>query len=148
WFTGIPALVWLAGRIAVLGWRKASRIALGVRLAVLAFLLALLGAAAYDEMNSSYLESLLFSHLDQAMAATVEPGPSPSLDFPSKSSPYDERLGYAELPDFTASLTQGRFAVDSQARWSQGLARFAKLGAFPLYPEKDQAGLRIFDRNA
>src|SRR5260370_21153765 len=80
------------------------------------------------------------------MDAAVQSGSSQSVHFP-KSGPYDERLGYAELPDFGASLTARHYAVDSQVRWSPGLARFVKLGAFPIYPEKDQAGLRIFDRN-
>src|SRR4051812_9410591 len=46
--------------------------------------------------------------------------------------------------DFISLLTLNRYAVDAQARWSPRLERLVKLGAFPIYPEKDKAGLRIF----
>lgn len=117
-----------------------------LRWAVAVIILALLGGAGFYEARTSQLEALLFAHLDRGMSVGVKPGPSGSVDFP-KSGPYDERLGYAALPEFIAALTAHRYAVDSQARWSPGLARFVERGAFPVYREKDQAGLRIFDRN-
>src|SRR4051812_3618815 len=46
--------------------------------------------------------------------------------------------------DFISLLTLNRYAVDAQARWSPRLERLVKLGTFPIYPEKDKAGLRIF----
>ena len=60
---------------------------------------------------------------------------------------YDERLGYSEVPEFVSALLARRYAIESEARWSRGLKQFVHVGGFPVYPEKDQAGLRIFDRN-
>ena len=145
WRRVLPTIGWLGLLTFSFGWRKAPRIAWGLRWGFLAFCLALLCVAAYDEMNSSYIESLVFSRLDRSMGSAVQPGPSRSIDFP-KGGPYDDRLGYAELPDFVADLTGRHFTVDSQARWSSALGGFTRAGAFPVYREKDQAGLRIFDR--
>ncbi len=146
WFCLLPALGWLTLCVASFCWWRLPRLLVTFRWVLLAFCLALVGRAAFDETRSSYLQARLFSNLDQAMAFTVAPGPSQTVQFP-KNGPHDERLGYAELPDFVASLTARHYAVDSQVQWSPGLARFVNLGAFPVYPEKDQAGLRISDRN-
>src|SRR5260370_31416903 len=116
------------------------------RRVILAGCLVLLGLAVYAGTGTSYVEALLFSHLNSGMNVALPPGPSESIRFP-KSGPYDERLGYSQLPDFIASLTERRYSVDNAARWSPRLASFVHEGAFPIYPEKDQAGLRIVDRN-
>lgn len=146
WLWLVPALAWLVAGAARFGWRTLPRMAWAARWVVLGLAIGLLGRAAYIEMNTSYLQSLVFTRLDQAMHFRVQAGPSQSVIF-AKRGPYDERLGYAKLPEFIASLTARHFTVDSQAQWSPGLARFVRLGAFPIYPEKDQAGLEIFDRD-
>jgi len=58
---------------------------------------------SFAEARTSYLEALLFSYLNQGMNVALRPGPSQSIRFPD-SGPYDERLGYRQLPDFIASL--------------------------------------------
>jgi membrane peptidoglycan carboxypeptidase len=146
WAWLVPALAWLVARAARLGWRALPTMAWAARWVVLGVAIGLLARAAYTEINTSYVESVVFTRLDSAMHFPVQAGPSQSIIFP-KNGPYDSRLGYAKLPEFITSLKARHFAVDSQAQWSSGLARFAKLGAFPIYPEKDQAGLTIFDRD-
>ncbi len=146
WFRGLPALGNLLIAVAIFLYAELPRLVVTFRWALLAGALALLGWGAYQEMRTSQLEALLFSRLDRGMTFAVQAGPSPSIHFP-KGGPYDDRLGYRNLPAFVASLTAHRYEVDKQARWSPDLARFAGMGGFPVYPEKDQAGLRIFDRN-
>jgi membrane peptidoglycan carboxypeptidase len=106
----------------------------------------LAGWAAVSEMRSGHFQAGLFSWLARGMTFAVENGPSRAIEFP-KTGPYDERLGYTRLPDFISLLTLNRYAVDAQARWSPRLERLVKLGTFPIYPEKDKAGLRIFSSN-
>ncbi|HTT78171.1 MAG TPA: transglycosylase domain-containing protein [Stellaceae bacterium] len=115
-----------------------------LRLAVLAAVLLLIGLGVAGETQTSYLEAALFTRLDRNMRFAVEPGASPSIRFPTEG-PYDRRLGYAELPQFIRSLLAHRYRIDSQARWSQDLSRFVGFGGFPIYREKDTAGLHIYD---
>ena len=108
-------------------------------------LLWLIGWAAVYEMHTSHLEAWLFTRINHSMTVSAQSGPNDSIRFP-KSGPYDERLGYSALPQFISALTSHHYAVEQQARWSKGMDRFVDLGGFPIYAEKDRAGLRIFLR--
>ncbi|HEX3535210.1 MAG TPA: transglycosylase domain-containing protein [Stellaceae bacterium] len=107
--------------------------------------LGALGWAAEQEIGSSTLQAAFFTRLNHRLAYAVQPGPSDTVHFPA-GGPYDDRLGYSELPQFISLLDQHGFAVQRQARWSPGLDRFVSEGAFPVYPEKARAGLTIYDR--
>jgi membrane peptidoglycan carboxypeptidase len=117
-----------------------SRWTTGIGLAVLAML-----AAAY-EMQTSQFEARYFAGLAHEMWASPKPGASTAILFP-KAGPYDQRLGYAALPQFISRLSANDFVVKDQARWSPGLLNFVKSGGFPVYREKDQGGLGILDRS-
>jgi membrane peptidoglycan carboxypeptidase len=80
------------------------------------------------------------------MNYSVAPGPSDAIVFP-QYGPYDERLGYAELPQFVRSLEAHQFTVATQARWSPTLEDFVRDGGYAIYPEKERAGLALFDRD-
>ena len=116
-----------------------------LRWIVVASVIMAIGWGAAWEMRTSYFQSALFTRLAAGLRFAVKDGPSEAIRFP-KSGPYDERLGYIALPEFVNSLTARGFAVDSQARWTSDLARFVSAGTFPVYREKDRAGLRIYDR--
>jgi membrane peptidoglycan carboxypeptidase len=116
-----------------------------LRWLALAAFVGLVACAGLYEMRTSYWESRFFTRLDQGMAVSVEPGQSSAIEFP-KSGPYDERLGYTALPQFITGLTAAGFVVEDQARWPSGLKRFVGWDAFPIYSEKDRAGLGILDR--
>jgi membrane peptidoglycan carboxypeptidase len=116
-----------------------------LRLVVLLAALLLIGWAA-AEMRTSQLEAMLFTRLDRGMRFAVNPGPNGSIHFPS-DGPYDQRLGYTQLPQFVTSLLADHYQIDEQAQWSPGLMRFVGFGGFPIYREKDTAGLRIFERD-
>ena len=120
--------------VRVLGWA-----------AVLAAL-ALLCWGLAAEARTSYLQSRIFSSLVRNMSFGVRPGPSHSIRFP-KWGPFDERLGYADLPVYIASLSAHHFALQRQAEWSDALARFVDHGGYAIYGEKERAGVRLVDRD-
>jgi membrane peptidoglycan carboxypeptidase len=108
--------------------------------------LSLLGWGLAAETRTSYLQSRIFSKLTRDMNFVVRPGASRNVRFP-KWGPYDERLGYAELPAFIGSLSADHFAVERQAEWSDQLARFVDDGGYAIYGEKSRTGLALFDRD-
>ncbi len=59
----------------------------------------------------------LFAHLAQGFAVSVEPGANIAARFPD-SGPYDERLGYAQIPKFLNALKERGYLVERQARLS------------------------------
>ena len=148
WF-GIALMIafWAMARwFARFCWFDLPRYVVVARCLVLLAVLGVLGWAGYKEMNSSALQSAFFTDLDRGMAYAVQPGASESIRWPA-GGPYDDRLGYSQLPQFISLLDRHGFAVKSQARWSPGLDKFVGEGAFPIYPEKARSGLKIFDRN-
>ncbi len=97
------------------------------------------------ELESSPLQSRLFTGLTQNFAITVEPGSSDAARFP-RNGPYDQRLGYTGIPSYLGSLREQGYLVERQARLSPALVSFIDIGGFPVYREKSQAGLTILDR--
>ncbi len=126
--------------------RLFGHIVIALRWATALAVLALLGWGIAAEIRTSFLQSRIFSALARNMTFSVEPGASDTILFP-KGGPYDQRLGYAELPRFIDALGQRRFRVGGQARWSPALERFVKNGGYAIYHEKSRAGLELFDRD-
>ena len=118
-----------------------------------AFLLVLLVGVSfavywgYRETLTSSMQARVFSDLASKMTYKVEPGPSKSIRFPH-DSPYDERLGYAGLPDYLGKLRARDYQVAAQARMSPKMAELADMGVFPTYREKTKTGLTIVDCRA
>ncbi|TAM38526.1 MAG: glycosyl transferase family 51 [Burkholderiaceae bacterium] len=116
-------------------------------------MLAVIGALAYavyqlvfTELQTSRWQAHYLAQLGRKLTVTVAPGPSNAIRFPG-SGPYDERLGYAQLPDFTARLQQRGFGIADQARMSARMLELVNEGLFTPYREKTQAGLELFDCN-
>ena len=107
----------------------------------LLIVLAIAAALVLNEMRTSHYQAQHFSKIAANLRYNVAAGPSKSIRFP-KTGPYDERLGYSKIPEFTKLLTEQNFAVTAQARMSPELLN---LQLPPIYPEKDQAGLDLFD---
>jgi membrane peptidoglycan carboxypeptidase len=106
----------------------------------------LLGVLAAREARTSALQSRLLSALNQRLAFTLAPGQSQRLVAPLRG-PYDTRLGYTRVPEWTARLAREGFAVRAQAEATPTLARIAALGITPPYDEKTRAGLAVLDRS-
>jgi membrane peptidoglycan carboxypeptidase len=116
---------------------------------LLGVVLGALGVVAYlflrDELPSSTRQARYLSALGSQLSFAVEPGPSPLIRYP-KTGPYDLRLGYVGLPGFLRRLRVLGFATVEQVRISPRLAEVVDRGFFPIYHEKTQAGLRLFDQ--
>ncbi|HUP95251.1 MAG TPA: transglycosylase domain-containing protein [Burkholderiales bacterium] len=103
-----------------------------------------LGYAIYAEIQASRLQARYFSGIAHHMQFKVGPGPSSSIRFPH-GGPYDQRLGYSELPLYLKRLQAKGFEIDAQARVTFQLGNLIQAGYAPPYAEKTQAGLHIVD---
>ncbi|MDO8769093.1 MAG: transglycosylase domain-containing protein [Burkholderiaceae bacterium] len=110
----------------------------------LLILLVVLGLLVGQEMRSSNYQARFFTALANKASYTVGAGPSPAIRFP-QSAPYDDRLGYSQLPVFLEKLKNRGFEITRQARISSTMAEIVDDGYFAPYPEKIQGGLRILD---
>jgi membrane peptidoglycan carboxypeptidase len=111
-------------------------------------LLALLGAVVVGlihESKTSVVQSLALRGVAKVLSYRLEPGPSDSIDFPAYG-PFDQRLGFTQIPQITQTLAEHGFAVTEQARWSPWLHYSMDLGCYPVYPQKPRAGLTLLDR--
>ena len=111
--------------------------------------LALIAGVAWfvmREVRTSALQAEFFTRLDRQLTFKVEPGPAPAgaIRYP-QHGPYDERLGYASLPDFISKLNARDYAVTAQARMSPKMVELVDRGIFATYHEKNRAGLTILD---
>jgi membrane peptidoglycan carboxypeptidase len=78
---------------------------------------------------------------------TYEPRNGPTqAPVRSSSGPYDIRLGYASLSDFSVKLQEKGYFISRQVRASKTMREWTEKGFFPIYHEKTQAGLNIADR--
>ena len=97
------------------------------------------------ELKTAYWQSIIFSNLVSGM--TYHLGVGASASFPKfDGGPYDKRLGYSLLTDFSDRLTSSGFTIANQARISPSHHKLVDLGAFPIYNEKSQSGLVVVDR--
>ena len=113
-------------------------------LLLLLMLLSLFSWWLVRESQTSSMQAHFFTSLAKKVSYKVEPGPSGSIRFPS-DSPYDERLGYANLPDYLTKLKAHGYEVAAQARLSPKMVELADMGLFATYREKTRVGLEIFD---
>jgi membrane peptidoglycan carboxypeptidase len=108
------------------------------------FALALLALTVFLEIQTSWFQSRYFAGLARELQFRLETGPSASIRFPG-AAPYDQRLGYSELPGYIERLQNRGFEIESQARLTARLSALIEAGYAPPYREKAQAGLRILD---
>ena len=113
----------------------------------LLLLLALLAVVFFvvEARTSYYLQSPLLSRLASELGFELAPGASPRIRFPV-SGPYDQRLGYTQLPQWITRLQARGYAIEEQAVITPRLDQVVARGLFPVYREKQQSGLGIQDR--
>ena len=99
------------------------------------------------EVQTSTMQAHFFTGMVGKLSYKVEPGPSTAIRYP-KDSPYDERLGYASLPDYLGKLKAKDYQVSAQARFSPKMVELADMGVFATYREKTKTGLKISDCRA
>jgi len=104
-----------------------------------------IAAFAAVELRTGQLSSRLLAAFGRRLTAPLAAGAS-HLPLEAPRGPYDMRLGYAQLPDFTRRLSDDGFEVVAQAQPSAPLVTLAAVGVFPPYHAKTQAGLSLLDR--
>ncbi|MES2297622.1 MAG: transglycosylase domain-containing protein [Pseudomonadota bacterium] len=107
-------------------------------------MLSMAGWWIAQEVRTSALQAQFFSNMVSKVKYSMAPGPSTAIRYPS-DSPYDERLGYANLPDFLSKLKAKDFEINAQARQSPKMRELADMGIFATYREKTKVGLDILD---
>lgn len=112
----------------------------------LVVLLLLAGFAVSYELRTSWGQSKLLSSYAEEIDFSLQPGPSDRIHFP-EMGPYDVRFGYAAMPAILARMSDQPFRITAQARVSERFEEAVAWGLFPIYGEKNQAGLRIVDRD-
>ncbi|HWZ47166.1 MAG TPA: transglycosylase domain-containing protein [Herbaspirillum sp.] len=120
-----------------------------IKFVIFVAILLLMAALAYlvvNEIHTSRLQARYLAHLGHELSFHTEPGPSPSIHFPS-TGPYDHRLGYAELPTYLQRLSSRNYTVAEQARLSPRMKEMVDYGLYVPYAEKDQAGFSVLDCN-
>ena len=113
-------------------------------LLLLLMLLSILVWWVLQEVRTSAAQAHYFAGIAKKISYKMDKGPSNAIRFPS-DSPYDERLGYANLPDYLAKLKSRDFTIAAQARISPQMVELADLGLFATYREKTKVGLAILD---
>ncbi len=115
-------------------------------LAVIA-LLALTARMVQQEVHTSKYQARYLSQISQQLSFKLLPGASDAVRYPGYG-PYDQRLGYIFLPEMIKLLHAEGFKVDKQAVFSKKMLELKDdFGIFPVYHEKFQAGLALFDRH-
>lgn len=107
-------------------------------------LLVLGGLWGWHEMRHAEYQAEFFHRLAAKAQFRLGDGPSKAIRFPNES-PYDERLGYANLPQFLQRLQNKDYKIVQQARMSPQMLELVDQGLFAPYAEKTQVGLAISD---
>jgi len=97
------------------------------------------------EFRFSWVQSLVFSVIAHRMTFAPAAGPSGAIRY-TRTGPYDERLGYSRIPEFIERTGRQGYGIAAQARDSSLYLTATDLGVFPIYREKNQAGLQIVDQ--
>jgi len=98
-----------------------------------------------DEVQTSRYQARYLSQISKQLSFKLENKASNSIRYPTHG-PYDRRLGYTLLADQIERLQQVGFGISAQATASPMMTQLMdEYGLFPLYHEKNQAGLRLVD---
>lgn len=132
--------------IAKWNWRAWLRNKLVQRIAFGILAAVIIVTAVVLELKDSWIESMVFRAADRHISYSLGDGQSASIHYP-EDGPYDWQLGYARIPAFLPRLESKGFQIEAQAHSSSLLASLSGIGLYPVYQQKDQAGLHIVDRN-
>ncbi|MFC5301036.1 transglycosylase domain-containing protein [Azospira restricta] len=106
---------------------------------------ALAVAGIIWEMHDSAMQARVFSAMAGRAAWTLADGADAGIWLP-RSGPYDIRLGYSRMKDMLPQLVADGYTITEQARQSDGFRELTAHGFYPIYREKSQAGLALFDQ--
>ncbi|MFN3987667.1 MAG: transglycosylase domain-containing protein [Rhodocyclaceae bacterium] len=115
-------------------------------LATLALLATGLGASLWHEAQHAELQARYLAPYAAGLDYQLQPGTSERIAFP-EHGPFNHRLGYTTLPDFSARLSPRGYRVARQVQFSEPLLEHAARGLSVPYREKSHAGLEISERH-
>ena len=128
------------------GYQRPRRMSRRWRLALLVLLT--LGAATalllWHEVQTSYWQAREINRYAAGLRHHVAPGPADRIRFPTVG-PFDERLGYVDIPGFAERLKARGFHITAQSRQSDPLQAHLARGWFAPYAEKTHTGLTVLD---
>jgi membrane peptidoglycan carboxypeptidase len=113
-------------------------------LAGLLLLLLVAGLLVANEVKTSYFQASYLAKYAAGLDYRVLDGASDAIRFPTHG-PFDQRMGYTELPQTIARLSTRGFVLKQQARFSGRLMDYTERGNFPPFHEKSRAGLDLVD---
>jgi len=134
-------------RTARFGKSLGDKCQTGFRLQWLAVLLNVLVVAAMllrRGAQTSQWQAQKLSGYAATLRYHVAPGPADPILFPAHG-PFDQRMGYTDIPAFTARLQERGFEIAEQSRQNVALRTHLARGWFAPYAEKTEAGLTVFD---
>jgi membrane peptidoglycan carboxypeptidase len=102
------------------------------------------GLLLADEVETSRWQAYHLAGYAAGLDFKLLEGASDALRFPSHG-PFDQRMGYTELPRIGQRLAEHGFKLTQQARFSTALMDYTGRGYFPPYHEKTSAGLSVTD---
>jgi membrane peptidoglycan carboxypeptidase len=99
-----------------------------------------------DEIQSSRHQAHYLTEITKQLNFKLENKASHTIRYPNHG-PYNQRLGYTLLSDQIDRLQKAGFGISAQASISPMMMELVdKYHLFPLYNEKNQAGLRLVDK--
>jgi len=99
-------------------------------------------ACVFIEIQTSWLQSWIFTSTNERLSFALGDGRSPSIAFP-RSGPFDSRRGYSKLAAFQSRLESAGYKISQQVRQSETLVTLIERGISPPYPEPAAARLGI-----
>ncbi|WP_324396993.1 transglycosylase domain-containing protein [Hydrogenophaga sp.] len=109
-------------------------------------LVLLLGLAAWLawELRSSQLQARWLTQHARSLTYNLHPGPAEGFVVPTHG-PFNQRLGYTQLPLFTERLQARGLEITRQAAPEPALRRHFERGLSNPFPEKVHSGLTVYD---
>lgn len=107
-------------------------------------LLAAAGLWVADEIETSRLQATHLARYAATLDFQMVDGASDAIRFPTHG-PFNQRMGYSELPHLASRLSANGFKLTRQSRFSEALLDYTDHGYFPPYREKTSAGLTVTD---
>lgn len=105
------------------------------------------GLLLAHELQTSRLQAREISRFAAKLDYERVAGRSDAVRYP-QHGPFDQRLGYTELPRFIERLEARGFELTAQTRFSPDLLDYVDRGLFPPYREKTRTGLDVLDCRA
>lgn len=106
------------------------------------FLFVLLAVCVFVEIQTSVLQSWIFTRTNQEVHYKIAPGASPSIAFP-RGGPLDERRGYSKLGNFRTRLENQGYRVVLQAQQSEMMVFLLNRKVSPPYREPVETGMAV-----